>query len=341
MTCSDGFLVDNRTDVESLCHTHIVEVFHECDSLPHSQPLGCETGKDIRLGAVGECHEGLGVSYSFLHKQSQVAPVAVYHHAVGVTKQRVEFLASLLVLLDDFHIHIVGHCQSHPHRSLSATHDDAVLHVGIVLLAHQFAYIRDILLGSHEVCQVTVVQFVVTTWDDGLSTTLQCHNMIWVVRSAKQFNGLVEYLACLAQFYTEHHQCPSMHIPSLPHPTEFQGIDDIGSSKHLGIDKRVDTEFLEKWFEFRVEILIVVYSRYCLLRSNTVCYYTCVHVAALIGSDAHKKVGILHPRRLKILDTRRRALHSHYVIVAVEPLKATAVIVHQRTVLMFLRQQFC
>ena len=67
---------------------------------------------------------------------------------------------------------------------------------------------------------------------------------------------------------------------------------------------------------------------------------TCIHITALVGSDPHEKVGILHSRRLEILDTRGRPLHCHYVIVAVKAFKATAVVIHQCTVLMFLRQQF-
>ena len=185
MTCRNGFLIDDGTDVESFRHTDVVEVFNKGNRLSHSQTLGCETSQDICLGILSKSHKSLGIFYSFLHEQSQITSISMYHHAVGITEQGVEFLTSLFILFDDFHIHIVRHCERYPHCCLSSSHDDTVLHVGVVFLTHNLAYIRNILLGGHEVGKVTIMQFVITTGDDGFSSTFQCHNMIGVIGTAE------------------------------------------------------------------------------------------------------------------------------------------------------------
>ena len=304
MACCNGLLVDNSTDVQTLCHAHVVEVFNQCNGLSYTQPLGGETGKDICLGIFSESDECLGVAYALLNEKAHVAAVAVNYHTFGVAEQVVETLAALLVQLNDFHVHIVRHGKRSSHGSLSSSHDNHVLHVGIVFLAHYLAYVRDIFLCGHKVGKVCIVQFVISSGDDGLTTTFDCHDMIGVVRPAKLLEGLVEYLTCLAQLHSEHHEGTVMKIPPLSNPTELQAVDNIGCGKHFGIDERIDAQLLEERLELRVEILIVVYSCHSFLGSNTVGDDTCVHVTALVGCDTHEEVGVLHSGRLKVLDAR-------------------------------------
>ena len=47
VACGDCLLVDDSTNVEAFCHIHIVEVFHESNSLAHTHSLGCKTSQDI------------------------------------------------------------------------------------------------------------------------------------------------------------------------------------------------------------------------------------------------------------------------------------------------------
>ena len=182
----------------------------------------------------------------------------MYHHRVGLCQQLVQLLAAVTVALNDFQVHVVGQGQRSPYGRLAATHDDDVLHILIMLLAHNLPDIGDILCRGHEVGQVAHAQLVETAGNDGLVAPLDGHHMIGVVGSAEVFQRLVEYLCRFAQLDTEQHQCAVMDIPPLPHPRQFQTADDVLSSEHFRIDERVDAQVLEERLIGLRQIFVVV-----------------------------------------------------------------------------------
>ena len=182
---SQCLLVDDGAYVEALGHFDIVEVLDHGHSLAYTESLSSEAGQDVSLGIAGECHEGLGVLYAFLLQQTDVAAVAVDYHDIDVGQFLVELLAALCILLHYLEVHVVGCCLGNAYCRSSATHDDDVLDVGIMFLAHYLADIRDILAGGHEVGYVVDVQLVVTTRYQSLVSTLDGHDVVWIVRAAE------------------------------------------------------------------------------------------------------------------------------------------------------------
>ena len=143
------------------------------------------------------------------------------HHCVGLAEQLVQALAAVGVNLDDLGVHIVGHRESGSHGRLATTHDDDVVHILIVLLAHNLADIGDILAGGHEIGQVVELQLVQTARDNRVAASLDGHHMIGVVGTAEVFQGLVENLAALAQLDAQQDEGAVVHIPALAHPRQL------------------------------------------------------------------------------------------------------------------------
>ena len=59
ITGSQGFLIDDGSNIEAFGHLHIVEVLHHGYRLANPQSFGGQASEDIRLGIAGECHESL------------------------------------------------------------------------------------------------------------------------------------------------------------------------------------------------------------------------------------------------------------------------------------------
>ena len=140
---------------------------------------------------------------TLLFEQSQVASIAVYHHSLLFFEQFIQSLTTLTTLLDDFHVHVIRNRQGCTYSSLSATHDNHILHIGVMLLSHNLADIRDILLRGHEINQVIGTQFIHTTWDDGIVFTLDGYNVIRIIRTTEFTERTVQDLCCFTQFDTK------------------------------------------------------------------------------------------------------------------------------------------
>ena len=109
----------------------------------------------------------------------------MYHHRIPVLKQFVEPFAAFCILLDNLDIHIIGSCQGYSYGGFAATHDDDVLHVGIMLFTYNLTYIRYILSGSHKVCQVVHSQLVHTAGNDGVAISFYGYDVVGVVWSTQ------------------------------------------------------------------------------------------------------------------------------------------------------------
>ena len=111
MTGCNCHLVNNGTDVQFLCHLHIVKIFHHCHCLSHTQTFSCETSQNVGFSIACKCDECLSIAYALFFEQTKIAPVAMNHHRVAIAKQFVKFLASLSIFLDNFDVHIVWSCK--------------------------------------------------------------------------------------------------------------------------------------------------------------------------------------------------------------------------------------
>ena len=165
-----------------------------CYGLPHSASLGGETRQDVCLGVPCQRHESLCVGYVLLPEQRHVSSVAVYYHDVALVDELVEDVASLLVLLYDFQVHVVGYVVGYTHSGLVSSHDDDIAHVLISLLADNLPYVRYVLLGCHEVGEVLVLYHVHTAWYDCLPSPFYRYDVVWVVWAAEVFQRGVQYL---------------------------------------------------------------------------------------------------------------------------------------------------
>ena len=194
MTGGNGLLVDDSSDVEAFGHTDIVEILYQCHCLTYTELLSSQTSQDVRLCITGKRNEGLRVSDSLLFEQSEVATVTVDHHRFILFQQFVQPFAALDVFLDDLDVHVVRDSQCSPYSRLSATHDNYVLDIGIMLLADNLTDIGDILLGGHDIDEVVDVQLIHTARDDGVTTTFNRNDMIGVVRATKVAQRLIQDL---------------------------------------------------------------------------------------------------------------------------------------------------
>ena len=226
------------------------------------------------------------------------------HHCLLAFKQFVKFLTALGILLDDLHMHIIRYGEGRTNGCLAATHDDHVLHVGIVFLAYEFPDVWDILLGGHEISEVVDAQLVETTWDQGVAATLDGYDMIGIVRSAEVSQRLVQNLRRLTEFDTQEDEGTTMYIPPLTNPRQLQAVGDICSHQHLGIDKRVEAQVLKERLQLRRQVFVVVDTGHCLLRTKGMGQDTGIDVDALFGRHANEQIGMLCTSLLQGLDTR-------------------------------------
>ena len=162
--------------------------------------------------------------------------------------------------------------------------------------------------------------------------------MVGVVRSAECPQRLVQHFAGVAQLDAQHDQVASVDVPPLAHPRHLQTVDNVYRCQHFWKNQRVDAHPLEELFARWVQILEVVNAGYRLLGSQGMGYHACIHVAALVGSDAHKEVGILHTSLLHGVDAGGAPLQRHDVITAVKVAQTVRVLVYEHAVLMVARQ---
>lgn len=57
IACRGYLLVDNRSDVETLGHTDVVDILNHSHRLSHPHALGRQTGQDVCLGVGCQGHE--------------------------------------------------------------------------------------------------------------------------------------------------------------------------------------------------------------------------------------------------------------------------------------------
>ena len=100
----------------------------------------------------------------------------------------------------------------------SSTHNHHVAYVGIVLLAHNLTYVLDVLLGCHEVSNITVQQHIVTAGDDGVVSTFHSHHMVGSVLVTEVAKLDVDDMGCLAQLDAQHHKGATLNLPVLSDP---------------------------------------------------------------------------------------------------------------------------
>ena len=154
MACCQRLLIDNGADVKTLCHLYIVQILYHGDRLAHTHSLGSQTGKDVGLGIVCECNKGLRILNAFVLQKTQITAITMDNHRINFVEKLVKTLATLLINFYDFDIHIFGSSQCYTHRGLAASHNDYVLHVGIVLLAGNLMDIWNVLTCSHKVSNI-------------------------------------------------------------------------------------------------------------------------------------------------------------------------------------------
>ena len=139
-------------------------------------------------------------------------------HSRVVLQQLVQAFAAGSIMLDNFHMHIIGSRQCSTYGRFAASHDDDVLNVSIVFLAYNLTDIGDIILRCHKIGQIIDLQHIQTARDDGFVTSFDGYHMIRIVRTAKILQWLVQNLCLLTQFDAQQHQCPVVHIPALTYP---------------------------------------------------------------------------------------------------------------------------
>ena len=318
-------LVDDGSDVEALSHAHVVDVLYGSHGLSHSHALGCEACQDIGLCVSRQRHESLRAAYSLLVEQRDVASVAMDDECLVLVEYFVEVLTPCLVLLDDFALHVFGHFLHGSHGRASSAHNHHVLYVHIVLLAHYFSDVGNIVASGHEVSQVVEFQLVVTAGDDGFVASLDGHYVVGVVGSADVLERLVQYLAGLSQLDAEHYQGTVVHVPSLSHPTHLQSVVDVDSGEHLWIYQLADAQSLEELLCLRIHVFGVVHACHRSLGSQVFRQDAGSDIGALQWRDSDEEVGISRSRIAQYLQACRLSHHGEQVAVgadACQPLLA-------------------
>ena len=176
-----------------------------------------------------------------------------------VIEDVVEVFATALVYLDDLALHVLGHLLDGSHGGASTAHDHHVLDIYVVFLAHDLADVGDVVARGHEVGEVVELQLVVAARDDGLASSLDGYHMVGVVGAADVLEGLVQYLASLAQLDAQHDECAVVYVPALAHPTHLQSVVDIDGGKHFGVNQLADTQFPEEILCLWVHVLRVIH----------------------------------------------------------------------------------
>ena len=161
-------------------------------------------------------------------------------------------------------------------------------------------------------------QHIVATWDNGFVFALDGHDVIRRLRLAKVLQRLVENLTGLAQLDAKHDKCSVVDVPALAHPRHLQSVDDIDGSKVLRIDERGDAHTLEERLQLRVHVLVVVDLCHCALGAKGLGKHTGIHVQILVGRDGDEQVGIVNTGIPQRLDSRRRCLNSHQVVIGTD-----------------------
>ena len=119
----------------------------------------------------------------------------------------------------------------------------------VILLARDTAYIGKRTLGGHKIDDISSMQLIGTTRDDGLALTLDGNNMIGLLL-AQLVDGNVEYQRALTQLYTQHHECTTAELPPLAYPAHLQAVSNLLSGQHFGVNQAVNTKILKELFIF-------------------------------------------------------------------------------------------
>ena len=106
MARRDELLVDNRTDIKTLCHADIVDVLYFGHSLGYSHSFGCQASQDVCFRTSRQSYKRFGVLDTFFGKQLNVSSVAVDNHYVIVYQFR-QAVAAVDIVFYNLSTHIL------------------------------------------------------------------------------------------------------------------------------------------------------------------------------------------------------------------------------------------